>query len=215
MLRDDLINAIIDLDEDRALLLVREEIINGATPLEIVERCRHGVELVGKRYSEEIYYLSDLIMSEEIFRGIMEILEPCFKDIEQNKGMKIVMGTIEGDIHDLGKNIIISLLRSVGFEVFDLGVDVQPEQFINKIIETGADIVGISVVLTFSINSVRKVIQMMEESGLRDKVTVVIGGYPVDKRVREYTGADYFETEASKAVELMKRLAEEKNISNR
>ncbi|AOT73221.1 cobalamin-binding protein [Geosporobacter ferrireducens] len=214
-MRDDLINAIIDLDEDRALLLVREEIINGATPLEIVERCRHGVELVGKRYSEEIYYLSDLIMSEEIFRGIMEILEPCFKDIEQNKGMKIVMGTIEGDIHDLGKNIIISLLRSVGFEVFDLGVDVQPEQFINKIIETGADIVGISVVLTFSINSVRKVIQMMEESGLRDKVTVVIGGYPVDKRVREYTGADYFETEASKAVELMKRLAEEKNISNR
>jgi methylmalonyl-CoA mutase cobalamin-binding domain/chain len=206
-MKDDLIKAIANLDEDTALILVREKINAGETPLQIVEQCRIGVEMVGKGYSEETYYLSDLIMSEEIFKGIMEILEPHFTGIKQNNGVKIVMGTIEGDIHDLGKNIIISLLRSMGFEVYDLGVVVEPEQFINKIIETQATIVGISVVLTFSINSVRKVIKLMEESGLRDKITVVIGGYPVNEKVREYTGADYFETEASKAVELMKNIA--------
>jgi methylmalonyl-CoA mutase cobalamin-binding domain/chain len=207
---NDLIDAIANLDEERALALVREKIKNGETPLEIVEQCRQGVEQVGKRYSEETYYLSDLIMSEEIFRGVIEILEPYFYSIEQKNGVKIVMGTIEGDIHDVGKNIIISLLRSVGFEVYDLGVDVQPEKFINKIIETRAEIVGISVLLTFSINSVKKVIKLMEECGLRDRVTVVIGGYPVNEKIREYTGADYFETEASRAVELIKKIADTK-----
>jgi methylmalonyl-CoA mutase cobalamin-binding domain/chain len=204
---NDLIDAIANLDEERALALVREKIKNGETPLEIVEQCRQGVEQVGKRYSEETYYLSDLIMSEEIFRGVIEILEPYFSSIEQKNGVKIVMGTIEGDIHDIGKNIIINLLRSVGFEVYDLGVDVQPEQFINKIIETRAEILGISVLLTFSINSVKKVIKLIEECGLRDRVTVVIGGYPVNEKIREYTGADYYETEASRAVELIKKIA--------
>jgi methylmalonyl-CoA mutase cobalamin-binding domain/chain len=207
---NDLIDAIANLDEERALALVREKIKNGETPLEIVEQCRQGVEQVGKRYSEETYYLSDLIMSEEIFRGVIEILEPYFSSIEQKNGVKIVMGTIEGDIHDIGKNIIINLLRSVGFEVHDLGVDVQPEQFINKIIETRAEILGISVLLTFSINSVKKVIKLIEECGLRDRVTVVIGGYPVNEKIREYTGADYFETEASRAVELIKKIADTK-----
>jgi methylmalonyl-CoA mutase cobalamin-binding domain/chain len=206
-MNDDLINAIANLDEETALALVSEKIKYGETPINIVEQCRQGVELVGKKYSEETYYLSDLIMSEEILKGIMEILEPHFKGIRQNNGAKIVMGTIEGDIHDLGKNIIISLLSSMGFEVYDLGVDVEPERFINKIIETQTAIVGISVVLTFSINSVKKVIKLMDEAGIRDRITVVIGGYPVNEKVREYTGADYFATEASKAVELIKRIS--------
>ncbi|NLI12341.1 MAG: cobalamin-binding protein, partial [Peptococcaceae bacterium] len=176
----------------------------------IVEQCRKVVEIVGKRYNEEIYYLSDLIMSEEIFRRVMEILEPHFpKNTNQNK-YKLIMGTIEGDIHDLGKNIVINLLRSVGFEVRDLGVDVQPEDFVKCVKETGASIIGISVLLTFSINSVKKVMRLLEEAGLRDNMTVVIGGYPVNERIREYTGADYYETDAVKAVELFKRIIMEK-----
>lgn len=201
-----LIKAIANLEEETTLSLVREKIKSGETPLQIVEQCRKGVEIVGKRYSEEIYYLSDLIMSEEIFRGVMEILEPYFPENTAQKEYKLIMGTIEGDIHDLGKNIVINLLRSVGFEVLDLGVDVQPEDFVKSVRETGASVIGISVLLTFSINSVKKVIKLLEEAGLRDKVTVVIGGYPVNERIREYTGADYYETDAVKAVELFKRI---------
>ncbi len=207
---NDLINSVANLEEEATINLVKEKIKSGATPLEIVEQCRKGVEIVGKRYSEEIYYLSDLVMSEEIFRGVMEILEPYFpKSIEKNE-IKIIMGTIEGDIHDLGKNIIINLLRSVGIEVLDLGVDVQPEDFINSVKETGASIIGISVLITFSINSVKKVIRLLDEAGLRNNITLVIGGYPVNERIREYTGADYYETDAVKAVELFKRIIEEK-----
>lgn len=204
-----LIKAIANLEEETTLSLVREKIKSGETPLQIVEQCRKGVEIVGKRYSEEIYYLSDLIMSEEIFRGVMEILEPYFPENTAPKEFKLIMGTIEGDIHDLGKNIVINLLRSVGFEVLDLGVDVQPEDFVESVRETGASVIGISVLLTFSINSVKKVIKLLEEAGLRDKVTVVIGGYPVNERIREYTGADYYETDAVKAVELFKRIITE------
>lgn len=203
----DLINAIAELDEEKALELVREKIKTGETPLEIVEQCRLGVEQVGKRYSDETYYLSDLIMSEEILRGVMEILEPYFSDVGLRNGVKVVIGTIEDDIHDLGKNIIVSLLRSVGFEVYDLGVDVKPEQFIQKITETGAAIVGISVVLTFSINYVKKLIRILEEVGLREKIKIIIGGYPVNEMIREYTGADYFETDAKRAVKLIERIA--------
>lgn len=207
---NDLINAIANLEEETTLKLVKEKIASGETPLEIVEQCRKGVEIVGKKYSEEIYYLSDLIMSEEIFRGVMEILEPLFpKNIKQNE-IQLIIGTIEGDIHDLGKNIVINLLRSVGFEVHDLGVDVQPVDFVKAVKESGASIIGISVLLTFSINSVKKVIKLLEEAGLRNKVTVVIGGYPVNERIREYTGADYYETDAIKAVELFKRIIMEK-----
>lgn len=207
-----LIKAIANLEEETTLSLVREKIKSGETPLEIVEQCRKGVEIVGKRYSEEIYYLSDLIMSEEIFRGVMEILEPYFPENTAQKEYKLIMGTIEGDIHDLGKNIVINLLRSVGFEVLDLGVDVQPEDFVESVRETGASVIGISVLLTFSINSVKKVIKLLEEAGLRDKVTVVIGGYPVNERIREYTGADFYETDAVKAVELFKRIIMEKGV---
>ncbi|WP_066635175.1 cobalamin B12-binding domain-containing protein [Desulfolucanica intricata] len=209
-MKNDLINAIAELEEDKALALVREKIKSGETPLEIVEQCKLGVEIVGKRYSEEIYYLSDLIMSEEILRGVMEILEPYFPQNDNQSGTKVIMGTIEGDIHDLGKNILVNLLRSNGFKVYDLGVDVQPEDFVKSIIETGACILGISVLITYSINEIKKLIKLIEEAGLRNKVTVVIGGYPVNDRIRDYTGADYYEKDAIKAVELFKKIAAEK-----
>lgn len=206
-MKDDLINAIAELDEEESLRLVWEMLDSGVTPLEIVEQCRLGVEKVGQRYSDETYYLSDLIMSEEILRGIMEILDPLFTDGKLKNGVKVVIGTIEDDIHDLGKNIIVSLLRSVGFEVYDLGVDVKPEQFIRKIRETDAAILGVSVVLTFSINYVKKLIRLLEEEGLRDRVTVILGGYPINEMIREYTGADYAETDAKRAIKIFKQVS--------
>ncbi|GAV25203.1 cobalamin-binding protein [Carboxydothermus islandicus] len=204
----ELINAVAELDEEKTLMLVRERIKAGVTPLEIMEDCRRGVEIVGKRYNDGTYYLSDLIMSEEILRGVMEILKPYFPPKNESKGTKIIMGTVEGDIHDLGKNIVSYMLQSAGFEVIDLGVDVEPKAFVDSIIKTGARIVGISVLLTFCIGSVKKTVDLIKKAGLRDKVKIVIGGYPVNEKVLEYTGADYFENDVVKAVELIKKIAE-------
>jgi methylmalonyl-CoA mutase cobalamin-binding domain/chain len=174
-----------------------------ATAFNIVEQCRKGVEIVGKRYSEGSYYLSDLIMSEAILKEVMEIIEPHFPENNtDSNGTGVIIGTIEGDIHDLGKNVIIYLLRSSGYQVYDLGVDVPPERFVEAIKETGAKIVGVCVLLTFCIGYVKKLVDLLEESGLREKVTIVVGGYPVDEQVREYTGADYISNNGAKALEI-------------
>jgi methylmalonyl-CoA mutase cobalamin-binding domain/chain len=198
---DDLISAMANLEEDKAISIVREKILSGETAFQIVEQCRKGVEIVGKRYSEGSYYLSDLIMSEAILKEVMDIIEPHFpqKGTDSN-GTKVIIGTIEGDIHDLGKKIVIYLLRSSGYHVYDLGVDVPPERFVEAIKETGAKIVGVCVLLTFCIGYVKKLVDLLEESGLREKVTIVVGGYPVDEQVREYTGADYISNNGAKAL---------------
>ncbi len=206
---DDLVIAMADLDEEKTLALVSERIKSGTTALEIVEKCKQGVEIVGQRYSKGIYYLSDLIMSEEIFRGVMEIVEPYFPKNVKETGISIVMGTIEGDIHDLGKNIVIYILRSMGFRVYDLGVDVPPEKFIATLNQTGSTILGVCVLLTFCIASIKKVVKLLEEAGMRDKVKVVIGGYPVNQQVKEYTGADYYANDVVKAMEIFKEIASE------
>lgn len=204
----ELVRAIAELDEKKSLQLAEEQIKQGTTPLEIVEQCKQGVEIVGEKYTERSYFLSDLVMSEEILKGIMEIIAPYFPDNESDEQgqIDIIMGTIEGDIHDLGKNIVIYLLRSAGINVLDLGVDVKPDQFLKSLKETGASVLGISVLLTFSIGTVKKVIELLKETDLRDEVTVIIGGYPVNSEVMKYTGADYYQTNADQAVSLIKQI---------
>lgn len=206
MLEDELLNAIADLDEEKAIALVEERINAGDTPLKIVELCKRGVEIVGRRYGKGEYYLSDLIMSEEIVKGIMNIVEPLIPDNVPLNGTSIVLGTIEGDIHDLGKNIILYLLRSSGFQVHDLGVDVSPEDFVRAVNETKAPILGISVLLSFCIGSVKKVVDLLEEAGLRDQVKVVVGGYPVNELVKEYTGVDYYANDVAKVYDICQAL---------
>jgi methylmalonyl-CoA mutase cobalamin-binding domain/chain len=208
---DDLISAMANLEEDKAISIVREKILSGETAFQIVEQCRKGVEIVGKRYSEGSYYLSDLIMSEAILKEVMDIIEPHFPQngTDSNNGTKVIMGTIEGDIHDLGKKIVIYLLRSSGYHVYDLGVDVSPEKFIEAIKETGAKIVGVCVLLTFCIGSVKKLVDLLAETGLKDEVAVVVGGYPVDKLVKEYTGADYVSNDGVKALDMFGSISKE------
>jgi len=208
-MKDGLVNAMANLEEETTLAIVTSMLQEGVTAYEIVDLCRKGVEIVGKRYSEGNYYLSDLVMSEEIFKEVMEIIEPYFpKDVTETNDVKIIMGTIEGDIHDLGKNTVIYLLRSSGYRVYDLGVDVAPEQFINSIKETGASILGVCVLLTFCIGPVKKLVDLLIEAGLREKVTVVLGGYPVNAQVKEYTGVDYYANDAVKALEIFRQISQ-------
>ncbi len=206
----DLIEAIANLDEERAIAIVREKMSSGETAYEIVEQCKKGVEMVGKRYSEGSYYLSDLIMSAEILKEIMVIIEPYFyknvAEFTEGNGAQIIIGTIEGDIHDLGKNIVIYLLRSSGYRVHDLGVDVSPTKFLEAIKETGATVIGVCVLLTFCIGYVKEMVDLLVEAGLRDDVKIVLGGYPVNEQVKEYTGVDYISNDAVKAMKIFKQI---------
>lgn len=197
-----------ELDEEEVLSLVEARIQAGVSPTEIVESCRNGVEIVGKRYSDGQYFLSDLIMSEEIFQGVMHLVEPHIPVGEPNNGYSVVMGTIEGDIHNLGKNIIIYLLRSSGFRVYDLGVDVSPEKFVQAVSETKTCILGISVLLSFCVGSIKKVVDLLEEADLRDKVKVVVGGYTVGELVKEYTGVDFYANDVSQALRIIREIAQ-------
>ena len=209
---DELQIAMADLDEEKTLRLVKERILAGYTSLEIIESCRQGVEVVGEKYSDSHYYLSDLIMSEEILKEVMHILEPYIPLNSSNQGMSIVMGTIEGDIHDLGKNIIIYLLRSSGFQVHDLGVDVTPERFIQAVNETKASILGISVLLSFCVASIKRVVDLLVDAGLRDKVKVIVGGYPVNQAVKEFTGADFYANDVTEALKIYREILELKDF---
>ncbi|NMA69913.1 MAG: cobalamin-binding protein [Desulfitobacterium sp.] len=210
-MRNELVHALADLDEEKTVSLVRKLLEDGESPLELVSQCQKGVEIVGRKYSDGEYYLSDLIMSEEILKEVMAILEPLIDSDIPTNGMSVILGTIEGDIHDLGKNIVKYLLKSSGFQVHDLGVDVSPETFVQAVNETKAPVLGISVLLSFCINSVKRVVDLLEESGLRDQVKVIVGGYPVNKIVKDYTGVDYYTNEISRLFEICRVLKEELN----
>lgn len=213
---DELQIAMADLDEEKTLRIVEERIKAGYSSLEIIESCRLGVETVGEKYSDSHYYLSDLIMSEEILKEVMLLLEPHIPVNDSRKGLSIVMGTIEGDIHDLGKNIIIYLLRSSGFQVHDLGVDVTPKKFIQAVSETKATVLGISVLLSFCVGSIKRVVDLLVDAGLRDQVKVVIGGYPVNQQVKEFTGADFYANDVTEALKIYREILdlEESSVSN-
>ncbi len=211
-MEDALLLAMADLDEQKTFELVTERIRTGFTPLEIVETCKRGVEIVGKRYNEGVYFLADLVMSEEMFKGVMQILEPLIPmDFPQN-GIPIVMGTIEGDIHDLGKNITIYLLRSHGFHVLDLGVDVAPEKFVQAVNDTGAPILGISVLLSFCVGAIKKVVDLLQESGLKDQVKVIAGGYPVNQEVKEFTQVDYITKDVTQVLDICRLILKDREL---
>ncbi|MGE4272630.1 MAG: B12-binding domain-containing protein [Desulfitobacterium sp.] len=211
---DELLNALADLDEEKTIALVHQHLGVGDSPLKVVEICQLGVEIVGQRYCNGEYYLSDLIMSEEILREVMVILEPLITSEIPANGMTIILGTIEGDIHDLGKNIIHYMLKSSGFRVIDLGVDVSPEVFVRAVNETKAPILGISVLLSFCISAVKRVVDLLSEAGLRDQVKIIAGGYPVNEIVKDYTGVDYYTNDITNLFDICQKIKAETSFSD-
>jgi methylmalonyl-CoA mutase cobalamin-binding domain/chain len=203
----ELANAIADLKEDEVKKIVQDKITSGVNPMSIIDECRQGMEIVGERYKNKEYFLGELIMSGEIFKDAMAAIEPKLKAGQSGKPLaKMVIGTAKGDIHNIGKDIVATLLKAAGFEIYDVGIDASPEVFINKIKETGAPIVGISGLLTPSFESMKLTVQALEAAGLRDKVKVIIGGGIVTEVVRKYVGADAFTDDAPEGVELCKKL---------
>lgn len=200
-----LTQAISDLNEGFAMELVKLRLDMGIAPLDIVEECRNGMIAVGDLYSRGDYFLGDLVLSAEIFNEIMQLLKPILDLKETRKPLgKIVFGTVEGDIHDIGKNITISLLRCHGFEVYDLGVNVPPDKFVHFLKETGANILCLSTLLSSCFEALQRTVKLVRLFDSERKIKVLIGGL-VNEKVREYADADDWVTDARKGITICKK----------
>ena len=202
---EELTKAVADLEENEALRITGEKLDSGEEPRAILEQGRKGMEIVGKRFSDGTYFLPELVFSAEIIKGITELVKPKLKkDIQARRSGKCIIGTVAGDIHDIGKDIVVFMLDVSGFEVYDLGVDVPPQKFIEKIKETNASIVGLSGFLTLAFDSMKETVDAIKAAGLRDKVKIMIGGGQIDEEIRKYAGADAYGRDAMAGVSLAK-----------
>jgi methanogenic corrinoid protein MtbC1 len=199
---DQLATALADLEEESALKLVQERLDAGDDPMAILKSCHEGMAMVGKRYEGSEYYVSDLIMAGEIFKEAMALLGSRLKADTSSKRGKVVAGTVKGDIHDIGKDILVTILKAANYDVLDLGVDVPPQKFVEAVKESGATIVGLSGLLTTSFESMKETVAAFEAAGLRSRVKVMVGGGPVNEMVRAYVSADAFGADAQAAVTL-------------
>ena len=204
-----LANALSELDEPLALELVQKSLEAGFPALDIVEECRAGLVAVGEKYSRGEYFLGDLILSSEIFAQVMERIGPVMESAEKKPIIgKIIAGTIEGDIHDIGKNLVSSLLRCYGFEVVDLGVDVPPDKFMLALTESGASILCLCTLLSPGFEALKRTIQLVRLLERNQKTHILIGGL-VNEKVREYTGADAWSDDARRGVEICLKWSKE------
>ncbi len=193
---------IAELEEDRTLEEVRRALEQGTDPLTLVEALREGMFVVGERYENKEYFLPDLILSAEVFKEAIAIIEPRLQQTDLGARGTVVIGTVQGDIHDIGKNIVATMLRCNGYEVHDLGVDVAPEAFVEKAAGTGAGLVAMSGLLTLAFDAMKATVDALTEAGLRDRLKIVIGGGPVNEKVLEYCGADAYGKDPTDAVRL-------------
>jgi len=170
-----------------------------------LEECRAGMEMVGELYSSGEYFLSELILSAEIFKEVVARLEPLLvREGETAAIGRVVIGTPQGDIHDIGKNLVATLFKAGGFEVHDLGVDVPPQDFVREVSESGAQVVALSGLITPSFESMKEVVDSLKESGMREGRFVIIGGGPTTADVREYVGADAWTLNPKQGVDMCK-----------
>jgi methanogenic corrinoid protein MtbC1 len=207
--RASLIANVANLKEAEVLTIVQKRLQHHENPLLIVEDCQEGLRQVGERYEQREYYLAGLIMAGEIFRQVMELLRPVIeKQFTGNENGSILLGTVRGDIHDIGKNNLSMLLTSYGFTVHDLGVDIPPSEFLLQGIQVKPDIIGLSGLLTSSFDAMRETISLIRRS--RDKdisdIPIIIGGNQLNEQVCEYVGADYWVTDAMMGVRLCQQL---------
>lgn len=204
----ELAQALANLEEKKVLELIDKQIADNVNPLEIVKECNDGMIKVGELFSEQKYFISQLIYSAEILKQVMKKLDPLLAGVQTSgqAGGKVIIGTVKGDIHDIGKNIVITLLKGSGFDVIDLGVDVPTEKFVDSVRDSGAKVLGLSALLNFTYPMMKEVVDAIDAAGLRDKVKIIVGGTPVNEQVREYAGADYYAVDAVAGVRICKEI---------
>ncbi len=205
---DKLIEAMVEMKEQEALERAKDLISRGEDPLKILNACSEALETVGKRFETGEYFLPQLILAGEMLRQISEMLKPKLKDkttsVTSESLGKVLIGTVKGDIHDIGKDIVTFMLQVNGFNVLDLGIDVPPSKFVDAIKDFQPQVVGMSCLLTLAFESMKETVEAIENAGLREEVKIMVGGGQVSEMVRDYANADAYGEDAVSAVRLAK-----------
>ncbi len=200
-------DAVLNGDAKTAVAITREAIAENLDPLQLISGTMvPAMDEVGRLYEQEEYFVPELLLSARAMKGALELLRPLLAERGAKPAGTVAIGTVKGDLHDIGKNLVASLLEGGGFEVIDLGADVPPEKFIEAVREKGAEIVCLSALLTVTMPSMKTTIEALKEAGVRDKVKVLIGGAPVTQQYADDIGADGYGESASNAVALARRL---------
>jgi 5-methyltetrahydrofolate--homocysteine methyltransferase len=200
-------DALVAMNEQKVKELVREALDQGVLAREILDKgLVPGMDIVGEKMENGDMFIPEVLMSAKAMSAAVEILKPLLGDEGLTAAGKVVIGTVKGDLHDIGKNLVVLMLESAGFEVYNLGVDIAPEEFARAVQEKGADLLGLSALLTTTMPMMKKTIDAVVESGLRDSVKVIVGGAPVNQKFADEIGADGYASDAGSANKLAKAL---------
>ncbi|NVM04731.1 MAG: cobalamin B12-binding domain-containing protein [Candidatus Helarchaeota archaeon] len=189
-------DVLIDLDIEEIVNLIQSELDEGINPQEIMNALTEGMNVIGKLYEDQEYYLAELVLAGEIMRQAMKTLEPHLKSDVKGSGKTIVATTVRGDNHDIGKNILITMLRSNGFNVIDLGMDCPADKIVNAVKESGAMVLALSSLLTMSMEEISVVDKALKDAKLRDQVKIIVGGAPLNLKLAKKLGADAYAEDA-------------------
>ncbi len=204
-----LVRLLADMNEDEGAALAKKMLLEDKVPpLRVLDLCRAAMEIVGKRFEAQEYFLPELVLAGEMLDNIGKIAKPLITGgpgADTKKLGRVLIGTVHGDLHDIGKNIVTFMLDINGFEVKDIGVDVPVQTFIDEIRAFEPDVVGLSGFLTLAFDSMKETIEAFDQAGVRSRIKVMIGGGQIDETVRAYTGADAFGVNAVEAVALGKK----------
>ena len=203
---DALIHALVEMQEAEALQIAKKLLDEGTDPMTILNACSTAMESVGKRFENGEYFLPNLMMAGEMLKQISEMIKPLIKEENSKAGRgRVLIGTVKGDIHDIGKNIVTFLLETNGFAVRDIGIDQPPQEFVEAIGDFQPQVVGLSGLLTLAFESMKETVLAIEAAGLRQDVRIMIGGAQVTEQIKDYTGADAYGPDALAGLRLTKK----------
>lgn len=209
-----LYDAILNGDAKTAVAVTQEALADGADPLEIVsQHMVPAMDEVGKRFECEEYFVPELLLAARAMKGSLQLIRPLLAERGAEPAGRVVIGTVKGDLHDIGKNLVSSMLEGGGFEVIDLGADVSPEKFVEAVRQRGANLVCLSALLTVTMPAMRTIIEALRSAGVREQVKVMIGGAPVTQHYANEIGADAYGESAASAVSIARHLVGEKVAS--
>ncbi len=190
-----------------------ENVLKNSAPMDVLNDLISGLRLAGELYQKEEIYIVDIMVAAEAFKEAMQILEPKLGEKKRSFIGKVVIGTVQGDVHDIGKNLVAIMLESSGFEVIDIGTDVTPEQFVKAVSEHNPQILGMSAMLTTTMLEMENIIKALEEAGKRNDLIIMVGGAPISNRYAESIGADIYSSELISAIDKAKKLIQKRNSS--
>ncbi|AYD39746.1 cobalamin-binding protein [Clostridium fermenticellae] len=203
--------SVVEMEEEKTVVLAKECIEKNISAYEAIDKgLAHGMNKAGELYEEGEYYIPELLMCSDAMYSGLEVLKPHLEKNDLGNKHKIVIGVIQGDTHDIGKNLVKIMMETEGFEVIDLGRDVAPREFVDKAKEVNAEIICMSTLMTTTMDGMGEVINILKDEGIRDNYTVMIGGGPISQNFADKIGADIYTIDASKAARCAKKLITEK-----